>query len=75
MLPNGEQGDPKLLVTLVWDGAGRNVLDQWPDDWPFLASLIQRGVWYDAAEIGSSALEQAADGGRSARAPSRAVTG
>ena len=55
MLPDGERaGPPKLLVTLVWDGAGRNVLDQWPDDWPFLASLIERGVWYDAAEIGSS---------------------
>lgn len=55
MLPEGERaGPPKLLVTLVWDGAGRNVLDQWPDDWPFLASLIERGVWFDAAEIGSS---------------------
>jgi hypothetical protein len=55
LLPEGERaGPPKLLVTLVWDGAGRNVLDQWPDDWPFLASLIERGVWFDAAEIGSS---------------------
>ena len=55
LLPDGERaGPPKLLVTLVWDGAGRNVLDQWPDDWPFLASLIERGVWFDAAEIGSS---------------------
>ena len=55
ILPEGERdGPPRLLVTLVWDGAGRNVLDQWPDDWPFLASLIDRGVWYSAAEIGSS---------------------
>jgi hypothetical protein len=55
LLPDGERaGPPKLLVTLVWDGAGRNVLDEWPDDWPFLASLIERGVWFDAAEIGSS---------------------
>ena len=55
LLPDGERaGPPKLLLTLVWDGAGRNVLDEWPDDWPFLASLIERGVWFDDAEIGSS---------------------
>ena len=55
LLPDGERaGPPKLLVTLVWDGAGRNVLDEWPEDWPFLAGLIDRGVWFDDAEIGSS---------------------
>lgn len=55
LLPEAQRADPpKLLVTLVWDGAGRNVLDEWPDDWPFLASLIDDGVWYDDAEIGSS---------------------
>jgi len=55
LLPDGERaGPPKLLLTLVWDGAGRNVLDEWPDDWPFLASLIDRGAWFDDAVIGSS---------------------
>jgi len=55
VLPDGERaGPPKLLLTLVWDGAGRNVLDQWPEDWPFLASLIDDGVWFEDAEIGSS---------------------
>ncbi|MGZ8581928.1 MAG: alkaline phosphatase family protein [Actinomycetota bacterium] len=55
LLPDGERaGPPRLLVTLVWDGAGRNVLDQWPDDWPFLSSLIDQGAWFDDAEIGSS---------------------
>lgn len=55
LLPDVERaGPPKLLVTLVWDGAGRNVLDEWPEDWPFLAGLVDRGVWFDDAEIGSS---------------------
>ncbi|CAN5703416.1 hypothetical protein BH18ACT17_BH18ACT17_07960 [soil metagenome] len=55
LLPEAERAaPPKLLITLVWDGAGRNVLERWPDDWPFLASLINRGVWFDEAEIGSS---------------------
>jgi hypothetical protein len=55
LLPEDERaGPPTLLVTLMWDGAGRNVLDEWPDDWPFLASLVDDGVWFDDAEIGSS---------------------
>ncbi len=45
---------PKVIVTLVWDAAGRNVLDRWPHDWPVLKSLIPRGVWYQNAEVGSS---------------------
>ena len=45
---------PKVIVTLVWDAAGRNVLDRWPRDWPVLKSLIPKGVWYENAEVGSS---------------------
>ena len=45
---------PRLIVTLVWDGGGRDVLDRWPDDWPFLASLVERGTWYEDATVGSS---------------------
>ncbi|MEX2274847.1 MAG: alkaline phosphatase family protein [Actinomycetota bacterium] len=45
---------PKLVVTLVWDGGGQNVLGRWPDDWPYLKSLIPKGVWYADGEVGSS---------------------
>ncbi len=45
---------PKVIVTLVWDAGGRNVLDRWPRDWPVLKSLIPKGVWYENAEVGSS---------------------
>ena len=32
LLPEEERrGRPKLIVTLVWDGGGWNVLHQWPD--------------------------------------------
>lgn len=55
LVPEAERaGPPKLLVTLVWDGAGTNVLDRWPDDWPFLESLIDDGAWFEDAQIGSS---------------------
>jgi hypothetical protein len=45
---------PRLVVTLVWDAGGRNVLDEWPDDHPVLDSLIPRGTWYERATDGSS---------------------
>ena len=45
---------PKLIVTLVWDAGGISVLDEFPDDWPELRSLIPDGVWYANADVGSS---------------------
>lgn len=45
---------PRLVVTIVWDAAGRNVLDTWSDAWPYLRSLIPAGTWFDNATVGSS---------------------
>jgi hypothetical protein len=50
----GNQTPPRLIITIVWDAAGRNVLDRWPNDWPFLASLIPDGTWYERGTVGSS---------------------
>ena len=50
----GTAGAPKLIVTIVWDGVGRNVLDEWPDSWPFLRSLEENGTSYRNASVGSS---------------------
>ncbi len=47
-------GPPKLILTVVWDGAGRNVLDEHPDAWPTLGRLIDEGAWYENATVGSS---------------------
>lgn len=47
-------GVPKLIVTLVWDGGGDNVLEQWPDDWPELAALRGKGTDYAEATVGST---------------------
>ncbi|HXF72431.1 MAG TPA: alkaline phosphatase family protein, partial [Actinomycetota bacterium] len=45
---------PRLLVTLVWDAAGRDVLEAWPRAWPFLRSLARRGAWFERATAGAS---------------------
>jgi len=45
---------PKVVVVVVWDGAGRFVLDEWPKAWPNLQGMIDEGTWYEEAEVGSS---------------------
>lgn len=45
---------PKLIVTVVWDGGGRNALELWPDTWPNLARLMDGGISYTNATDGSS---------------------
>jgi hypothetical protein len=53
--PAGDRSrPPRLLVVVVWDGAGRFVLEEWPHAWPNLRELIDRGTWYTRAEVGSS---------------------
>ena len=45
---------PRLIVVVVWDGVGRNVLERWPDAWPNLAAMEEGGTSYLGALIGSS---------------------
>lgn len=49
-----ERAAPKLIFTAVIDGGGWNALERWPDAWPFLKSLIPKGVNVDDAIVGSS---------------------
>jgi Type I phosphodiesterase / nucleotide pyrophosphatase len=53
-LPEPGTPPPRLVVVVVWDGAGRNVLARHPNAWPTLRGLIDRGVWYERATIGTS---------------------
>jgi len=54
LLPEAERELPRLVVTIVWDSAGTDVLERWPDSWPFLASLRSRGAWFTNATVGAS---------------------
>lgn len=50
----GRRRPPKLVLVVMWDGAGRNVLRRWPKAWPNLARLERRGTSYLDATVGSS---------------------
>jgi hypothetical protein len=54
LVPSAEREPPRLVVTLVWDSAGIDVLGAWPDEWPYLASLLPKGAWYPRATVGAS---------------------
>lgn len=54
LLPAEERPIPKLLVTMVWDAGGTNVLEAHPDSWPYLKSLIPKGTYFSDATVGSS---------------------
>ncbi len=45
---------PKLVVFVMWDGVGRNVLERWPGRWPNLERLEREGTSYVNATVGSS---------------------
>lgn len=44
---------PAVVVTLVIDGGGWNVLHRWPDAWPNLKRLMREGATYRNAISGS----------------------
>ena len=55
LLPQAQRRKPpKLIFTIVWDGGGDNVLEQWPDQWPNLEELIAEGTSYNDATVGST---------------------
>ena len=54
LLPIDERTPPKLLVTMVWDSAGVDLLERWPRSWPYLRQLARRCVVHGrAAELGT----------------------
>lgn len=45
---------PKLIVTVVWDGGGWNGLETFPEAWPHLKDVMDDGVVFVDASVGSS---------------------
>jgi arylsulfatase A-like enzyme len=52
--PDQRSEDLKLIVTVVWDGGGWNVLNRYPNAWPNLNTLMQRGTSLRNVMVGSS---------------------
>ncbi len=45
---------PRLVVTLIWDSGGMDVLNTWKNEWPYLRSLMPHGAWFTHVSVGSS---------------------
>lgn len=55
LVPRGQRpGPPKVIVTIIWDAGGTNVLDFWPNAWPNLKKLMNEGASVQNVEVGSS---------------------
>lgn len=55
LAPDTERaGRPRLVVVIVWDGGGWNVLNTWPEKWPFLKKLMAGGASVQNAIVGST---------------------
>jgi hypothetical protein len=54
LLPADERPLPALVVTVIWDSGGSDVLERWPDAWPTLAGLRADGAWFTRATVGAS---------------------
>jgi hypothetical protein len=54
LLPASKRGVPPLVVTLVWDSGGMDVLNRWKHEWPYLHSLLPHGAWFTHVTVGSS---------------------
>lgn len=55
LVPEAQRpGKPRLVLVVVWDGGGWNVLNRWPGAWPTFRSLMQKGASVADATVGSS---------------------
>ena len=54
LLPADQREPPKLLITMIWDSAGTDLLDRWSDSWPFLHRLARDGAWFSNVELNSA---------------------
>jgi len=54
VLTETNRDPPRLVVVVVWDSVGDNVLSTHPGAWPTLRGLIPQGIWYENSTLGAS---------------------
>ena len=52
--PPEDREPPRLIVTMIWDSAGTDLLERWKGSWPFLRELARDGAWFTDAELNSA---------------------
>ena len=59
--PASQRTPPKLLVVLIWDSGGNDVLDRWPHDWPYLKSIGKARRVVHARDRGGVSVQHAGE--------------
>jgi hypothetical protein len=55
LVPREERtGRPRMILVVVWDGGGWNVLTRWPGAWPRLRKVMKEGTSVAGTSVGSS---------------------
>lgn len=54
LLPAAARNVPRLVVTVIWDSAGTDLLDRWDEGWPRLRELAGRSAWFTDAALDAS---------------------
>jgi hypothetical protein len=54
LLPIAERAVPRLVVTVIWDSAGTDLLERWGESWPRLRGLARRSAWFTDAALDAS---------------------
>src|SRR5918995_2942575 len=55
LVPREERpGRPKMILVVVWDGGGWNVLTRWPGAWHQVRNLMKEGTSVAGTSVGSS---------------------
>lgn len=52
--PATEREAPRLVVTVIWDSAGTDLLTRWKEGWPRLRALAARSAWFTNAALDAS---------------------
>ncbi len=52
--PAPQRPVPRLVVTVIWDSAGIDLLNRWQEGWPRLRKLAERSAWFTNAAVGAT---------------------
>ncbi|CAN5703375.1 hypothetical protein BH18ACT17_BH18ACT17_07950 [soil metagenome] len=54
LLPRAERDVPRLVLTVIWDSAGTDLLERWRAGWPRLRELARDSAWFTNAAFDAS---------------------